>query len=76
MNSEETDWYSVTTTPTRIGVYKTRHRGSDMKIYEGYSWWNGEKWRYTQKSVGCAAFPSGLVATQQSREWKGLKEKT
>ena len=74
MNNEETDWYPITTTPTRIGVYKTRHRGTDMKIYEGYSvfrlgWGNTCD---TPKIAGYRTWKS----TQQSKEWKGLKEKT
>jgi hypothetical protein len=74
MNPKETDWYPVTTTPVHIGVYKTRHRGTDMKIYEGYSYFD-KWWGYTKNTAKGAAYAQ-MKSPQQSKEWKGLKEKT
>jgi hypothetical protein len=43
----ETDWFPLTVLPVRAGVYKTRHRGTDLKIHEGHAFWDGNGWGYT-----------------------------
>ncbi len=73
---KETDWFSLTVLPVRVGVYKTRHRGSDGKIYVGYSYWNGSRWGYKQSQANYAYFPNQHIASQQSREWKGIYKET
>jgi hypothetical protein len=72
---KETDWFSLTVLPVRVGVYKTRHRGTDLKIYEGYSFWSGRGWEYTHPTP---FKPSkfNYASSQQSREWKGIYKET
>ena len=71
---KETDWFGVTTVPARTGVYKTRHRGHDGKIIDGYSHFIAGKWSYTAKSAWIAS-RNPHSSPQQSREWCGLAEK-
>lgn len=75
MEYKETDWFSCMTTPTRIGVYKTQHRGTYGDVISGYSrlFHKGGHlvWSYTQPSI----FLAGRMQShspQQSREWKGV----
>ena len=65
---KETDWFSVTTRPVREGAYKTRHRGSDGKIIEGYSFFNGMSGPTRDVPPTAGKYNS----PQQSKEWKGL----
>ena len=70
---KETDWFSLMVIPVRVGVYRTRHRGSDGKIFEGYSNWDGQKWGYTFSNINAAYWKiSSPASPQQSREWKGI----
>jgi len=73
---QETDWFSLTHLPVREGAYKTRHRGTDGSLFEGYAWFDG-RWGYTQ-TTAYGARSSFLSYThysnQQSREWKGIHE--
>lgn len=70
----ETDWFSATTPPVRAGVYKTRHRGSDGVLREGYSSFKEGFWGYIYDSIDFAARTQHYKSQQQSKEWKGIYE--
>ena len=72
---KETDWFSLTVLPVRVGVYKTRHRGTNMEMHEGYSRWDGHKWGYTY-STPFKSSKFNYASPQQSREWKGIYKET
>ena len=72
----ETDWFSLTVLPVRAGVYKTRHRGTDLKIHEGHAFWDGNGWGYTYPTPFSAARNFNYRSSQQSREWKGIYKET
>ena len=71
---KETDWFPLTVLPVRVGVYYTRHRGTNGTLYEGYSFWSGQKWGYTYSTPFKS--PYEYPSTQQSREWKGIYKET
>jgi hypothetical protein len=69
----ETNWFLPTEPPVRPGVYKTKHRGSDGAVYEGYSKWVGKFWGATRESAR-AASTTKYPSSQQSKAWCGLTE--
>lgn len=72
---EETDWFPLTHCPIHPGVYKTLHLASNRRRIEGYSnWIAGKGWSQTQDTPQKAAQFHFGCSTQQSKQWKGLKE--
>lgn len=75
MSYEETDWFSCMTVPTRIGVYKTQHRGTYGDVVSGYTRLFQKDgrlvWSYCQPSIFLAS-RSQAHSPQQCREWKGV----
>jgi hypothetical protein len=71
MNFIETEWISATTPPVREGVYRTRHRGTEGKLYAGFSLWCGGMWRGTRETI-YSANHSLYHSAQQSKEWCGI----
>lgn len=75
MSYKETEWFSCMTTPIRIGVYKTQHRGTYGDVVNGYTRLFQKDgrlvWSYTAGSIH-AASKEHWASPQQSREWKGV----
>lgn len=59
-----TQWFDGKLKPVRKGFYERKY--SSPRIF-GADYWDGENWRYCH--------PKGVVASLQTRAWRGLAKK-
>jgi hypothetical protein len=71
-----TEWMPDTLFPIRSGVYRTRmYSHGPMKVVEGWTYFDGLKWRLQYKEFADAVkYLNAAVYAQTRRGWRGLTQ--
>ncbi len=69
-----TEWFPVNVKPVHVGVYETiLLSGQGEFLRQGYSLWDGNKWKDTNNDVLSASKNSSIGV--QRKKWRGLSSK-